>query len=329
MENETQPSDTAARIERINTEVPRVAVTKAVEPNVYEIPHPAERASILVAPAGFQEIAVHRAVSAFDLAQPQPARRKGYYIAADIASLIAWMEAHCTTIAPVFATGAENLAELWREPKLAFVGIGNYSDGFEAAWHDFGVQYKFPVTKAWTEWTASSNEWMSQSLFSEFVEKHLYEFSAPKENEQLNEAVTRMIEALGGHKQVASPSKMYELSNGIKITVAEQVEVQLDRASGEAVMKFTETHAGKGGRPVAIPKFFYIRLPIFFGEEPILIGALLRYRNQGGGSVMWSYELFAPDLIVKDAFEKACTVIRSFNRTLYMGSPDTPYPIFY
>lgn len=262
-------------------------------------------------------------VRAFEVTQPTPYRRRGTYVAADIASLLRWMNTHCAEDAPVFAQGAERLASEWATPKLSLAGLGNYSSHAAVAWHDFGVRYDFPVTKAWNAWCAKSGEWLRQADFSEFVEAHLYEFSEPAKGEALGEAVTRMIEALGGTKMVGTPGKMYEVANGVKITATEKVEVALDRSTGEAALKFTEEHTGTGGRPVSIPKFFYIRVPIFFGEAPTLVGALLRYRNAGGGNVNWSYELFAPDLTVKAAFDKACAAV-SGERVLFMGSPDMP-----
>jgi hypothetical protein len=263
-------------------------------------------------------------VAAFEKTQATPYRRRGIYKAADIKSLLDWMSAHCDKDAPVFGEGAENLAKDWKAPKLAIVGIGNYSNTTSPAWHDFGVRYDFPVTLAWTKWVARNGEVMDQAKFAEFVEEHLYEFSEPLRGENIGEACTRMIEALGGSKHVGSPSKMYEMARGVALTVSEKVQVSLDRSTGEAALQFSEEHTGKGGRPVAIPKFFYIRVPIFFGAEPALVGALLRYRNAGGGSVVWSYELFAPDLVVKAAFDKVCDIVRNAHRTLYLGTADKP-----
>lgn len=314
--------DNSRAIERMNTEVPRIAVREVMKPTLFEVMPSAKVGSCLVAPAGFTVHNVQTYIDHWEKAQSTPQRRKGTYIAADIKSMLAWMDHHCDENAPVFAMGAENLAKSWRVPSLSFAGIGNYSDGLKPQWHDFNTIYRFPVTGAWTDWADSHGEWMSQGEFSEFVEKHLYEFCEPRRDEPGSEAITRMIEALGGSKAVATPAKMYEVANGIKIMVSEQVEVELDRATGEQTLKFAETHTGKGGRPVAIPKFFYIRLPIFFGEKPSLIGALLRYRNMGGGKVTWSYELFAPDLVVKEAFDRACTVVTNRKRVLYMGTPD-------
>lgn len=294
------------------------------KPELIKLPDPTDSAGVVVTPPGFQAHSIEPYVKAFLQRQPAPERRRGIYQAAEIASLLAWVKDNCANDAPIFASGAEDLAETWACPELALVAIGNYSNKMTPQWHDFEGIYNFPITKAWKEWTAKSHNFMKQGEFAEHVEEHLYEFSAPQSGEVLSEAVTRMIEALGGTKYVATPSDMYALAHGVKIYIGQEVEVTLDRSTGEQQLHFTETHTGKGDRPVTIPKFFYIRVPVFFGEPPVLVGALLRYRNAGGGVVMWSYELFAPDLIVKDAFDAACKVVTDAGRTLYLGTPDKP-----
>lgn len=263
-------------------------------------------------------------VEEFERTQAHPYRRRGIYVAASVDSLLRWMSAECGPDAPVFGQGAEKIAENWKDPKLSFVGIGNYSEGDKPAWHDHGVRYDFPVTLNWKSWCESNGKWLEQAEFAEFVEDHLYEFDEPKRNEELTEAVTRMIEALGGGGVVASPTKIYDLARGIKLTVEEKVEVALDRSTGEQTLRFTEEHGGVAGRPLKVPKYFYIRIPIFFGEAPVLVGAMLRYRNAGGGKVVWQYQLHAPDLVVRDAFEQSCEIVRKGPRTLYLGTPDKP-----
>ncbi|HWY14409.1 MAG TPA: DUF2303 family protein [Rhizomicrobium sp.] len=253
-----------------------------------------------------------------------PLRRRGTYAAANVVSLLAWMERHCEEQAPVFGEGLEKLNGEWRNPKLALAGIGNYGDKKDAGWHDFGTRYDFPVTLAWRNWAEKHGVWLKQGEFAEFIETHIYEISSPKRNEALGEAVTRFLEHMGGEKVVATPSKIFELSRGLKITATEKVEIKLDRNSGEETLQYSEEHTGTGGRPLAVPKMFYIRVPVFFGQPEVLVGAVLRYRNAGGGNVLWSYELFAPDLIVAEQFEAACTAVRTSGRTLYLGMPDRP-----
>lgn len=282
------------------------------------------RVPFIVIDANRRGLGVETFFNAYEKTLAAPLRRRGLYAAADVKSLLAWMERHCPPDAPVFGEGLEKLGEEWRKPKLALVGIGNYADSAAAGWHDFQTRYDFPVTLAWQKWAANHNEWLSQDAFAEFIENRIYEISSPHRNEKLSEAVTRFIEAMGGEKIVATPSKLFELSRGLKIVATEKVEVKLDRNSGEATLQFHEEHTGPGGRPLAIPKMFYIRVPVFFGQPEGLVGAILRYRNAGGGKVVWSYELFAPDIVVAEQFEVACTAVRTSGRALYLGTPDRP-----
>ena len=276
---------------------PRVAVNEQLKPTIFDLEKRGQEVpSVIVTPPGFTMNGTQKFIEDFERTQPIPFRRRGIYTAASVLCLLDWMKKHCPEGSPVFGQGAENLATEWAKPKLSLIGIGNYSAGAD----------------------------MKQSEFAEFVEKHLYEFSEPLRNEDIGEACTRMIEALGGSKRVAKPGDMYDVSRGVNLTVSDKVEVSLDIATGEQTLRHTEEHTGRSGQPTKIPKFFYIRLPIFFGEEPSLIGVLLRYRNAGGGSVMWAYELFAPDLVVNAAFDRACAVVKTANRTLYLGTPDTP-----
>ena len=318
----TQPPITQEQAAELLIEVPRVAVNEPIKPYMIGFA-PNAMPTVLVNPPGFTLANTQTAVDAFIKLQPKPQRRKGIYTAGDVASFLSWMNDNCDPAAPVFAAGAEKLANDWADPDLCLIGIANYSDHADPAWHDLTCVYNFPITKAWQSWAAQSGLWVNQANFAEFIENHLYEFSMPMDGETLSEPVTRMIEALGGTRQVATPSRMYEVSNGIKITVKESIEVELNRSTGEQTLIFTEEHTGKGARPVSVPKFFFIRVPIFFGEPATLLGVHLRYRNQGGGMVMWSYELFAPDLVVKDAFDKACAIVKG-QRRLWLGTPDHP-----
>jgi hypothetical protein len=302
---------------------PRVAVNETMKPDLIGF-DPNEAPTVLITPPGFAVNQTQIAIQHWETRQRFPQRRKGCFHASNVESLLRWMKDNCDDDAPVFACGAENLTYNWAKPELSLAGIGNYSSRDNAHWHDWGCKYKFPVTSAWTKWCDSSCIWQSQADFAEFIETHLYEISQWLEGDDLNEQVTQMIEALGGSSQVATPSKMYEVANGIKITVKESVEVEVNRSSGAGSLVFTEEHTGKGGRPIEIPKFFYIRIPVFFGEPEILMGVFLRYRNMGGGKVMWSYEIHAPELVVLAAFEQACDAVEGEGRTLYWGSPDRP-----
>ena len=224
------------------------------------------------------------------------------------------------------------------ETKLALLGIGNYSSEHRSeadsnaeahlGWHDFGARYDFPATEAWTTWAAGHGAWLKQGEFAEFIETRLYDLSSPNRGEELSEAITRFLGVIGGddkNNKVATPSKLFELSRGLKITSEAKIEQRLDRNSGETTLVYAEEHSGPGGHPIKVPKMFYIRIPVFFGQAPALIGAILRYRVAGAG-IVWSYELFAPDVVVKEQFEIACKAVTAANRTLYLGSEPDKQP---
>jgi hypothetical protein len=267
-------------------------------------------------------------VNEFEQTQAAPYRRRGIYAAADIASLLAWMTRHTGDDAPVFAQGLEKLNGEWRVPKLSLFGIGNYSEAADKpAWHDFGVRYDFPVSDAWKFWAGHHSDedkpdWLTQAEFAELIENRIYDISAPARNETLSEAVTRFLEA-SGKKDTPTPTELFKLSRELKVYSNSKVETKIDLQSGEAQLQYSEEHTGPGGRPVKIPAIFYIRIPVFFGQEPILIGVRLRYRS-GAGSVSWCYSLFAPDVIVRDEFQKACKQVSDADRTVYLGTPDAP-----
>jgi hypothetical protein len=265
-------------------------------------------------------------VEQYERTQPRPYRRKGVYAAASVDSLLRWMQRHTEDESPVFGVGVERLNGEWRNPKLALVGIGNYSNGADARWHDFQGRYDFPVSAAWQVWASGHSDedkpnWFGQADFAELIERRIHDLSEPARGETLSEAVTRFLEA-SGKKDHASPSEMFKMSRDLKIMSDEKIEARIDLQSGEARMQYSQEHTGAGGRPLKIPALFYIRIPVFFGQAPVLIGVKLRYRS-GGGQVSWCYSLFAPDLVVADEFEKACDAVRRSSHPLYLGSPDT------
>jgi hypothetical protein len=189
------------------------------------------------------------------------------------------------------------------------------------------VRYDFPVDHAWSIWAAHHSEpgdqakveWFAQAEFAEFIEQRIHDLSSPTRNEELSEAVTRFIEA-SGKKDAATPAQMFRISRELKIMADEQLETEIDLQSGETKIKYSEQHRGAGGHPLKVPAMFYIRVPVFFGQPPVLIGVKLRYRK-AGSAIAWSYSLFAPELIVREEFEKACKVVEA-GRDFYLGEPD-------
>lgn len=302
-------------------------ITRETGTEVKEIEQNREGKGIpfIVIDEGRKVIQAADVVAAFEKTQPAPYRRKGIYQASNVDSLLRWMEVEAGKDSPVFGVGVEKLNGEWRAPRLSLIGIGNYSAADKAAWHDFAVRYDFPVSLEWTIWAAGHSEegkpnYIAQADFAEFIEARIHDLSSPKSGDKASEAVTRFLEA-SGKKDAATPAQMFRISRDLKIMSNEKIEVKMDLQSGEAKMQYSQEHQGAGGHPVKLPSLFYIRIPVFFGQKPVLIGVKLRYRA-GGGSVAWAYSLFAPDMVVHDEFMAACEAVTHEQRTLYLGAPD-------
>lgn len=303
---------------------PRVAVNEVPKPQLHHLAAGGD-CPVMVLPEGFKVESLQPLVKAYESLLPTPRRRRGTYVASDVPALIKWLEDNTGVDAPVFAAGGETLNGEWRVPKLSLIGIGNYSVSGAVQWHDFIGRYDFPVSNEWKVWAAGHNEgddgkWFTQVEFAEFIESRIYDVSEQKADDEVPDAVWRFMEA-SGKKAYATVSELYRISREFKVRSESETEVVLDLSTGEQTLSYNEKHTGKGGRDVKIPNMFFIRIPVFFGQPPVLIGVRLRYR-QNSGSVSWSYSLFAPDMIVADEFAKACDAVRKAGRTVYLGSPD-------
>ncbi len=236
------------------------------------------------------------------------------------------MSEHTDESAPVFAKGVEK-AMVWKKPEISFVGIGNYSSMRQPAWHDWRVEYKFPVSEEWGIWAAKHEVWMKQSDFAEFIEARIYDLTSLRSGEELSEAVTRFLEATASLSgDAATPNRVVELSRGLQVAAESKLETSIKLQSGEATLSFSEAHKDAGGRPLRVPPLFYIRIPVFYQTAPVLVGVRLRYRREGT-SLVWQVLLFAPELIVRAEFDKLAQNVVAVKRTLYLGSPDMPTPL--
>lgn len=299
---------------------------EAVKPQLYTLPLGSD-IPLIALPPDFSVASAEPYLESFLKLQPTPPRRTGVYGAATVPSLIDWLKENAGETAPVFGAGLERVGDEWRTPELSLIGIGNYSNGAAAEWHDFRCKYAFPVSRQWHVWAGKSADedhecWFTQSEFAEFMEDHIYEVSERGADEPVNEAVNRFLEVSKG-EAFASVSDLLRLSREYKVRVDSETEVAFNPATGERVMRYNENHKGPGGRDVRIPTMFFIRIPVFFGQPETLIGVKLRYRT-GAGGVAWSYSLFAPDLIVADEFIKACRTVETAGFRVYLGSPDYP-----
>jgi len=193
-------------------------------------------------------------------------------------------------------------------------------DQLKAGHGDFKCDYKFPVSKELGAFVLKNGVGMSQADFALFLEDHISDMSSPNTDEQKSVDGTidpfKSIErALGG--KGADPITMLELARGLEVRVTETVTNQTKLASGEMSFKFSAEHGGVDGKPLNIPVWFLIRVPLFEGGAPIDIPVRLRYRVKEG-TITWFYELYR----MNEAFDKA------FDDAVQFIKEKTELPVF-
>jgi hypothetical protein len=113
-----------------------------------------------------------------------------------------------------------------------------------------------------------------------------------------------------------------ELATHLHINESSVAKQAVNLASGEGQILFESQHTDASGAPVDVPGLFIICVPVFAHDGYYRLVARLRYRKQGGAISFW-YELWRPDLVFDDAFDKACS--RAAEETglpLLVGAPE-------
>ncbi len=174
------------------------------------------------------------------------------------------------------------------------------------------AKYGFPISKAFKNWLEQNTSGMSQIDFAYFLEKRINELSAP------TDADKALIEGL--KPKFADPINMLELSRDLEIYSNESFVSRNKTSSGEMELKFTNQHIDGSGKPIKIPDFFVINVPVFEGGSNQRILAHLRYRKKDA-QVIWFYELYNIDEMLHEAFETACEEVqKEVDIPLFHGS---------
>lgn len=165
-------------------------------------------------------------------------------------------------------------------------------------------QFKFPLSDEWREWNKHDDKAFSMGEFAAFLEDRIIDVLdlIPGED-SLPEDMQRFVNTVGG--TIASPSKLIELSVGLKVNEQSAVKEAINLASGEAQVQFVSQHVDEAGQPLRVPGLFLIGIPVFKNGPHYRLAARLRYRKTPGGLVFF-YQLWRADRVFDHSFREAC-----------------------
>lgn len=131
----------------------------------------------------------------------------------------------------------------------------------------------------WTTWAGKDGATFTQEAFAEFIEENYDDIDTPP------------------------AAEMLEVARDLKATMDVAFESKVSSKDGRVQMRYVENITMKGG-DIEIPDRFTIRIPVFYGEEPIVLDVRLRYRLQQQ-RLSFFYRIHRKQEVLQTAFDGA------------------------
>jgi uncharacterized protein YfdQ (DUF2303 family) len=173
-------------------------------------------------------------------------------------------------------------------------------------------------SREWDVWVGKNRQGMSQSDFAEFLEDNLGDILSSEDG--IPENIEILATQFG--TDFASPSRLLELSRGMKVHSNDTVKQAVNLATGEVTVQYVTEHHDGGNKPLKVPGLFMIAVPVYEGGQLYQIAVRLRYRVKEG-RITWFYELYRHDKVLDDAFEGVCGLVEGeTSLPVFRGSPE-------
>lgn len=175
-------------------------------------------------------------------------------------------------------------------------------DTTKAAFSGHTAVYNFPVSKEFKKWIRQDGEQMGQADFAHFIEDRLQDMAAPDDADK--DLIGGGIEA-----RFADPIQMLELARGLEVRNNEAVKQKYNTSTGETEIQYTAEHADAESKPLKVPNFFILSIPVFEMGEYYRIAVRLRYRVHGGSVKFW-FDLYRVEQVFDAAFDLVCEQVK-------------------
>ncbi|MBN9321915.1 MAG: DUF2303 family protein, partial [Delftia acidovorans] len=121
--------------------------------------------------------------------------------------------------------------------------------------------FDFPLSDEWKAWADHDKKPMSMADFAAFLEDRIVDVIEliPGEDKP-SEGLQKFINICGG--KIASPTRLVELSRGLKVYESANVREAVNLSSGEAKIAFEVEHQDEHGGKLDVPNLFMIAIPV-------------------------------------------------------------------
>lgn len=267
-------------------------------------------ADVLLVPNGMKAESVKKYIDEYLLV---PERRKGTETANRLESFIDLTNRFKDGSSVVFAKG-NIVGDKLDASLLSILDYHPASGDYRDARHcQHRVVYNFPVSKEFQFWLSNNAESMDQTEFALMLEERIGEMVVA--NYEDKEKIANLS------PKFAEPLEVLQLSRDLEIYSSEVFQQAGKLSSGERTLKFSAVHNGADGKPLSVPDFFMLQIPIFAGEMPVRIAVRLRYRKSGE-KITWAYDMYRIDQVFQTAFDNTLAAVREkTGLPLYIGAP--------
>lgn len=252
----------------------------------------------------------------FDGYRSRPVAREGVAIVSRIESLIEHINRFKDEESVLFAI--DNRAA----PSIT--AVLDYHPAGSTSLPRFGKHravFNFPLSDEWKAWAEFDKKPMTMADFAAFLEDRIVDVIEliPGEDKP-SEGLQKFINICGG--KIATPTKLVELSRGLKVYESANVREAVNLSTGEAKIAFEVEHQDEHGGKLDVPNLFMIAIPVLQRGMLYRLAARLRYRKTPQGLVFF-YELWRSDRAFDDAISEACERVRvETNLPLLFGKPE-------
>ena len=164
---------------------------------------------------------------------------------------------------------------------MAFLAVLDYHPADAGAPQFLSHRAAFPLkhSEEWLLWHGKHDKLIPQFDFAEFLEDNRSDIVKPDSATMLEVA-----KDLQTHSEVNFASKINSQNGAATLQYDEQIKASVSTGH------------------IVVPESFTIRIPVFFGEQPIDITARLRFRVSAG-KLNFQFKLYRPAEVIAKAFE--------------------------